>query len=118
MNYSKGIYQAIGAFACSAVSQPGELMQSFSGYKEFDPFLTLRHRDPSRTLENDPELRKLFEQGVEEMKASTRQYAKRQVQWIKNKLLPVVRDAGEDVTVVLLDATGEPALFDPPRMPR
>lgn len=52
------------------------------------------------------------------MKASTRQYAKRQVQWIKNKLLPVVRDAGDDITVVLLDATGEPALFDSPRMPR
>ncbi|KAL7340048.1 tRNA dimethylallyltransferase [Rhodotorula toruloides] len=85
-NYSKGIYQAIG-------------------YKEFDPFLSLQHRDPSRTLDNDPELRRLFDQGVEEMKASTRQYAKRQVQWIKNKLLPVVRESGGEVTVVLLDAT-------------
>lgn len=45
------------------------------------------------------------------MKASTRQYAKRQVQWIKNKLLPVVRESGGEVTVVLLDATGEPVLF-------
>ncbi|KAJ8295762.1 tRNA dimethylallyltransferase [Rhodotorula toruloides] len=75
------------------------------GYKEFDPFLSLQHRDPSRTLDNDPELRRLFDQGVEEMKASTRQYAKRQVQWIKNKLLPVVRESGGEVTVVLLDAT-------------
>ncbi|GAA5891416.1 hypothetical protein JCM6882_004687 [Rhodosporidiobolus microsporus] len=87
-NYSKGIYQAIG-------------------YKEFEPYLSLRHRDPSLTLETDPTLRKLFDQGVESMKVSTRQYAKRQVKWIKSKLLPAVRkleDQGE-VTVVLLDAS-------------
>ncbi|GEM07058.1 tRNA dimethylallyltransferase [Rhodotorula toruloides] len=86
-NYSKGIYQAIG-------------------YKEFDPFLSLKHRHPSRTLDNDPPLQRLFDQGVEQMKASTRQYAKRQVQWIKNKLLPVVREYEGKVTIVLLDATG------------
>ncbi|BGP14440.1 hypothetical protein JCM10213_004563 [Rhodosporidiobolus nylandii] len=87
-NYSKGIYQAIG-------------------YKEFDPYLSLKHRDPSVTLENSDALRKLFEQGVESMKVSTRQYAKRQVKWIKSKLMPAVRklkNEGE-VTVVLLDAS-------------
>lgn len=41
------------------------------------------------------------------MKTSTRQYAKRQVKWIKSKLLPAVRELESDeVTVVLLDATG------------
>ena len=43
------------------------------------------------------------------MKVATRQYAKRQVKWIKSKLLPAVHkleDSG-DVTVVLLDASGE-----------
>lgn len=41
------------------------------------------------------------------MKISTRQYAKRQVKWIQQKLLPAVRKLEEkDVTVVLLDATG------------
>lgn len=49
------------------------------------------------------------------MKASTRQYAKRQVQWIKNKLLPAVRESDGEVTVVLLDATGEP--IPSPRSP-
>ncbi|GAA5879550.1 hypothetical protein JCM16303_003248 [Sporobolomyces ruberrimus] len=87
-DYSKGIYQAIG-------------------YKEFEPYLTARHRDPSRTLENDVELKRLFEQGVESMKVATRQYAKRQVKWIKSKLLPAVHklENPEDVVVVLLDAS-------------
>jgi tRNA dimethylallyltransferase len=43
------------------------------------------------------------------MKTATRQYAKRQVKWIKSKLLPAVhnlKDSGE-VTVVLLDASGQ-----------
>ncbi|GAA5949266.1 hypothetical protein JCM3765_003349 [Sporobolomyces pararoseus] len=88
IDYSKGIYQAIG-------------------YKEFEPYLSARHRDSSRTLEHDSELRTLFEQRVEQMKIATRQYAKRQVKWIKSKLLPAVHkleDSG-DVTVVLLDAS-------------
>ena len=47
------------------------------------------------------------------MKTATRQYAKRQVKWIKSKLLPAVHSLQdvEDVTVVLLDASGEPSLF-------
>ncbi|KWU44068.1 tRNA dimethylallyltransferase [Rhodotorula sp. JG-1b] len=86
-NYSKGIYQSIG-------------------YKEFEPYLPLKHRDPTRTLENDAELRRLFEQGLQEMKSSTRQYAKRQVKWIKTKLLPEARASGNgEVEVFLLDAS-------------
>lgn len=78
------------------------------GYKEFESYLSARHRDPSRTLENDDELRRMFDVGVENMKTSTRQYAKRQVKWIKSKLLPAVRKLEDqsDVTVVLLDASG------------
>lgn len=46
------------------------------------------------------------------MKISTRQYAKRQVKWIKKKLLPAVREQSEpDVVVYLLDATGESELL-------
>ncbi|GAA5905356.1 tRNA dimethylallyltransferase [Sporobolomyces salmoneus] len=88
IDYSKGIYQAIG-------------------YKEFEPYLSQLHRDPTRTFENDEELRRLFDQGVEQMKTATRQYAKRQVKWIKSKLLPAVHKLEESgaVTVVLLDAT-------------
>jgi len=44
------------------------------------------------------------------MKTATRQYAKRQVKWIKSKLLPAVHSLqdADDVTVVFLDASGEP----------
>lgn len=41
------------------------------------------------------------------MKSSTRRYAKRQVKWIKTKLLPAVRaSGGGEVDVFLLDASG------------
>lgn len=51
----------------------------------------------------------MFERGVESMKTATRQYAKRQVKWIKSKLLPAVHqlgDAAPEVTVALLDVSG------------
>ena len=84
-DYSRGIYQTIG-------------------YKEFEPYLSARAADghvapaPADAL---------FAAGLESMKASTRQYAKRQVKWITGKLLPEVRKGKKgEVTVVLLDATG------------
>jgi hypothetical protein len=51
------------------------------------------------------------------MKLSTRQYARKQIKWIRNKLLPVVNitnrnatmaedNSGEVVPMYLLDATG------------
>lgn len=53
------------------------------------------------------------------MKTSTRQYAKRQVSWLRNKLLPAARKAnkisredpdgpGDVVPTFLLDASGAP----------
>jgi tRNA dimethylallyltransferase len=71
-----------------------------AGYKEFHAYLTA----PSPTQQQ-------FTDAVELMKLSTRRYAKRQVSWIKNKLLPAVRAAnGEGGSPVaptyLLDATG------------
>ncbi|GAA5851464.1 hypothetical protein JCM9279_001075 [Rhodotorula babjevae] len=107
VDYSKGIYQAIG-------------------YKEFAPYLSLAHSSPSSASSSAPPdadadadaapaLRALFDDAVRTMKTSTRQYAKRQVKWIRGKLLPAVRDEAararaqgeedEDVVVVLLDAT-------------
>ena len=43
------------------------------------------------------------------MKISTRQYAKRQISWIRNKLIPAVNVANVEENVVplyLMDATG------------
>lgn len=44
------------------------------------------------------------------MKVSTRQYAKRQTKWIRNKLLPTVNHVSksdDNVVLYLLDATGK-----------
>jgi tRNA dimethylallyltransferase len=69
------------------------------GYKEFHGYLTA----PSQT-------ETAFNEAVENMKLSTRQYAKRQISWIRNKLLPAINATNAEGTTVptyLLDATGE-----------
>jgi tRNA dimethylallyltransferase len=55
----------------------------------------------------------MFEKAVENMKVSTRQYAKRQISWIRNKLLPAIYAARSATATMedapnafLLDATG------------
>jgi tRNA dimethylallyltransferase len=88
-DYTLGLYQAIG-------------------YKEFRAFLS--HPTPSSQAGQ-----KVFNEAVEAMKLSTRQYARRQVSWIRNKLLPATdaanaagRKSGvmEVVPTYMLDATG------------
>ena len=66
-------------------------------------------------MSDGPEKQKVYAAAVERMKLSTRQYAKKQVSWLRNKLLPAAnsanaasKDAG-DLPVIpayLLDATG------------
>lgn len=104
-DYTRGIFQAIG-------------------YKEFDSYL--EHYEQSREsydkqqqqqFETEHSLRpspndevgvKLFNQAIEEMKTSTRQFAKRQVGWVRNMLLPeLARRRNENVHFYKLDATGE-----------
>lgn len=68
---------------------------SFTGYKEFSHI---------STSDLHP-LYPLFAPAVERMKLSTRQYAKKQIKWIKNQLIPAVRRArelGGDVSVYLV----------------
>jgi len=68
------------------------------GYKEFDSYLS--SPEPSE---------KAFKAAVEHMKLSTRQYSRRQISWIRNKLLPAVYAINSEETVTptyLLDATG------------
>lgn len=86
MDYTLGIYQSIG-------------------YREFSQYL--------KTTAS-PKQEKMYADAVERMKISTRKYAKRQVRWIRNTLLPVVNAANAaskdkgDLPVVptyLLDAT-------------
>ncbi|KAL1683454.1 IPP transferase-domain-containing protein [Schizophyllum commune] len=80
VDFTQGIYQSIG-------------------YREFYAYLT----NPHATAED-------FAKAVEDMKTSTRQYAKRQVQWIRNQLRPVVEGSDQSehqARLYLLDATGE-----------
>jgi len=70
----------------------------YKGYKEF--FNYLFNPEPSQNG---------FSQAVDRMKLSTRQYAKRQISWIRNKLIPMAESANrEDMSTpfYLLDATG------------
>ncbi len=101
IDYTRGIFQAIG-------------------YKEFDPYLTHLERRAAdgvaKDALEDEQARKLFKQGVERMQISTRQYAKKQVGWIRNKLAPEVRRIKEaegksglpsSIDVYLLDVTDD-----------
>lgn len=95
-DYTLGIYQSIGM---KSVSFFPFLTRYITGYKEFHDYLSAPK--PSETM---------FDAAVEHMKLSTRQYAKRQVSWIRNKLLPAVYTANAKESLVpayLLDATGK-----------
>lgn len=80
VDYSRGICQAIG-------------------YKPFATYL--QHASPTQQD---------FEAAVEQTKIQTRQYAKRQINWFKGKLLPAVQqiqseEPKRDVEVFILDAS-------------
>ena len=64
------------------------------GYKEFLPFLT--DGDHSEDLRNE---------GVERTKVATRQYARRQIRWIRLKLLSAMANAHMAGRLFLLDGT-------------
>lgn len=66
-------------------------------------------------MPDSPEKTKVYAAAVERMKLSTRQYAKKQVSWLRNKLLPAANSANAvsksdgglpAVPTYLLDATG------------
>ncbi|KAJ2883163.1 tRNA dimethylallyltransferase, mitochondrial [Coemansia aciculifera] len=74
----------------SAFSRPADgysagLKQAI-GFREFGPYLEAIGAGSSDA--SDEALETLRRRGVEDMKLSTRRYAKRQIAWIRNKLLP------------------------------
>lgn len=79
------------------------LISPFIGYREFDRYVELQDSVESQSA---------YQLAVESMKQSTRRYAKRQVSWIKNKLIPAVLKVNEGHAIdqttplYLLDATG------------
>jgi len=80
-----------------------ELISPFVGYREFDRYVELHDAAESQNA---------YGLSVESMKRSTRKYAKRQVSWIKNQLIPAVLRVNEGSQMdqvtpfYLLDATG------------
>ncbi|KAI7861640.1 putative tRNA isopentenyltransferase [Spinellus fusiger] len=90
-----------------SVTMPGQALEKYQrglwqaiGYKEFDPYFTAVEEN---TLA-EADLTKIKLECTERMKASTRRYARRQVQWIRNKLLPTVWNSKGNVLVYMLDA--------------
>ena len=69
LSYDKGIWQSIG-------------------FKEFHSYLCLSEEE--RETE---EGKRLFSEGVERMKISTRQYSRRQAKWIRRRFLTDIRDS-------------------------
>ncbi|CAE6502452.1 unnamed protein product [Rhizoctonia solani] len=79
--------------AISGAKSKGQMtgLNQAIGYKEFEAYLD----DPARPQRE-------FDRGVEQMKVATRQYATRQVKWLKSRLLPAIV-ASENVHIVLLN---------------
>lgn len=101
LNFTTGIFQSIGDNITSS-QLPSLADWVVLGYREFHTYLT-----------SGQETEKAYNTAVDAMKVSTRQYAKRQVSWIRNKLLPAVYawnvvayEPSQDVVMYLLDATG------------
>ncbi|KAJ1718588.1 tRNA dimethylallyltransferase, mitochondrial, partial [Coemansia erecta] len=75
-----------GAFSGSSTDFTAGLKQAI-GFREFAAYLDATNdREPSSKTKEELRLR-----GIEDMKTSTRRYAKRQITWIRNKLLPECR---------------------------
>lgn len=71
------------------------------GWKEFEPYLkALKSGTASAT-----EVQHLYELSVEQTKAATRQYAKRQIRWIRLQLLPALTANGILDKLYLLDGS-------------
>jgi len=71
------------------------------GWKEFEPYL--KALESSNASQND--LKKLYDLAVEQTKAATRQYAKRQVRWIRLNLITTLSDENVLDKLYLLDGT-------------
>lgn len=76
------------------------------GFKEFKPY----HEALANSLEK-PAVSRVLSEGIERTKIANRQYAKRQVRWIRLKLLDALAQAGSRDELYLLDS-GDVSKFD------
>ena len=75
------------------------------GYKEFLPFLTALNSGQVSAVE----LESIEEKAIRRTQTATWQYAKRQIRWIRIKLLHAVSDAGAKQQIFVLGGDGESA---------
>ncbi|KAJ2530057.1 tRNA dimethylallyltransferase, mitochondrial [Coemansia sp. RSA 1937] len=71
------------------------------GFREFQPYFHALHT-------NAPDIDALKAAGIVDMKTSTRRYAKRQISWLRNKLVPECQttlEKSRHARVFVLDAT-------------
>lgn len=99
-NYTRGVLQAIGTVLNMCDTDSSSL-----GFKEFDEYFNLKE---SLEPQSKQDIDKALKQGVEKMKLATRQYARQQVHWIKNKLGPAIIEEHKKETgaFYVIDATG------------
>lgn len=71
------------------------------GYKEFAKY----QQALAQGSNSEAELALLMNEGIEKTQAATRQYANRQLKWIRIKLLNAFIEAGQQGNVFLLDGT-------------
>lgn len=84
--------------------KPAQFIRLYTGYREFDQYLNASNLLPSKAL---------FEEALDAMKQSTREYAAQQTSAIRNNLLPIInasnRSGSSNGTLLyMLDATSEP----------
>ncbi|EME47504.1 hypothetical protein DOTSEDRAFT_125125 [Dothistroma septosporum NZE10] len=105
----RGLLQEIESLSTIATKQPecgGPVDKSRGiwvsiGYKEFEDF-TRAQGEPSV----DPvQLEKMKAESIERMQVATRQYAKRQVRWIRIKLVNALADSAASGSLYLLDGS-------------
>ncbi|KAL7752951.1 tRNA dimethylallyltransferase, mitochondrial [Sorochytrium milnesiophthora] len=75
------------------------------GYAELLPLVELLDRRDAVAAIDDDKLERARRQAIEAMKTATRRYARKQVSWIRNKLLRRLRQDGLQHQMFVLDAS-------------
>lgn len=98
----QSMFDRLQAFGFGEESGKSDIgIRTAIGYKEFLPYL-VRQKADNKTTE---ELEILIKEGIERTKIGTRQYARQQIRWIRNKLLRGLENESLDRTLYLLDGT-------------
>jgi tRNA dimethylallyltransferase len=77
------------------------------GFKEFEEYLAAKRAGTA----SDSELERLKQEGIERVKIATRQYAKRQIRWIRVRLWNALKNVRATNRLILLDVT-DPACWE------